>query len=56
MFSDGRQVMAIQDFSSSFQTILLLQGESTSALTDVVKPRQVRGKRFAVRVASNPAN
>ena len=56
MSSNGRQVMTIQDISASFQTILLLQCESTSDLTDVVKPGQVRGKRFAVRVASNPAN
>ena len=55
MSSDVRQVMTIQDISASFQTILLLQCESTSDLTDVVKPGQVRGKRFAVRVASNPA-
>ena len=41
MFSDGRQVMTIQDISASFQTILLLQCESTSDLTDVVKPGQV---------------
>ena len=56
MSFDGRQVMTIQDISGSFQSILLLQHESTSDLTDVVKPGQVRGKRFAVRVASNPAN
>ena len=56
MSSDGRKVMTTQDISASFQTILLLQCESTSDLTDVVKPGQVRGKRFAVRVASNPAN
>ena len=56
MSSDVRQVMTIQDISTSFQTILLLQCESTSDLTDVVKPGQVRGKRFAVRVASNPAH
>ena len=55
MSSNGRQVMTTQDISASFQTILLLQCESTSDLTDVVKPGQVRGKRFAVRVASNPA-
>jgi hypothetical protein len=55
MSSNGRQVMTIQDISASFQTILLLQCESTSDLTDVVKPGQVRGKCFAVRVASNPA-
>ena len=56
MSFDGRQVMTIQDISGSFQSILLLQHESTSDLTDVVKSGQVRGKRFAVRVASNPAH
>ena len=35
---DGRQVMTIQDISASFQTIPLLQCESTSDLTDIVKP------------------
>lgn len=55
MSSNGRQVMTTQDISASFQTILLLQCESTSDLTDVVKPGQVRGKRFAVRVANTPA-
>lgn len=46
MSSDGRQVMTIQDISASFQTILLLQCESTSDLTDIVKPGQGARQAF----------